>query len=89
MNILKQKHVFFNRTFSFIPPQLRRLYTFGFHALACERVTRAEFLRVSEWQRLEDVVSSTRRRSSQAKFGRSATVQESNPSSRMRSHDDR
>lgn len=39
MNILKQKHVFFNRTFSLIPPQLQRLYTFGFHALAGEHVT--------------------------------------------------
>ena len=39
MNILKQKQLFFNRTFSLVPPQLQPLYTFGFRALACERVT--------------------------------------------------
>lgn len=39
MNILKQKHLFFNRTFSLIPAQLATLYTFGFWALTTERVT--------------------------------------------------
>lgn len=39
MHILKQKHVFFNRTFSLIPAQLSTLYAFGFWALTCERVT--------------------------------------------------
>lgn len=39
MNILKQKYFFFNRTLAFIPPQLKILYTFGFTALATERVS--------------------------------------------------
>lgn len=39
MHILKQKWVFFNRTLSDIPQQLRTLYTFGFNALTTERVS--------------------------------------------------
>ncbi len=39
MNILKQKHVFFNHTFVAVPKQLQKLYRFGFWALTTERVT--------------------------------------------------
>lgn len=38
MNILKQKWGFFNHSLSLVPSQLQRLYTFGFWALAGERV---------------------------------------------------
>lgn len=39
MSILKQKWQFFNRTLSYIPRQVHTLYTFGFEALATERVS--------------------------------------------------
>lgn len=39
MNILKEKVVFFNQVFPYIPKQLSRLFSFGFWALSGERVS--------------------------------------------------
>lgn len=39
MSILKQKEVFFNQVFPYIPRQLSRLFSFGFWSLAGERVS--------------------------------------------------